>query len=104
DFPHPDDFFHPLLLGSSILQTNNGNFSLTDVPSLNAKIEALSRQPLGPVQERAYAALDRSYMKLAPWAPYGTRVLSTFVSKRVNLGKVVWNPTFSADIASFQFK
>lgn len=104
DFPHPDDFFHPLLLGSSILQTNNGNFAEADVPSLNTKIERLSRKPLGPVQERAYAALDRSYMKLAPWAPYGTRVLSTFVSKRVDLGKVIWNPTFGADIASFQFK
>lgn len=104
DFPHPDDFFRPMLLGSSILQTNNGNFAQIDVPSLNEKIEKLGRQPLGPAQERAYAALDRSYMKLAPWTPFGTRVLSTFVSKRVDLGKVIWNPTFGADIASFQFK
>lgn len=55
-------------------------------------------------QERRYAALDRSYMKLAPWAPYGTRTLSTFVSKRVDLGKVVFNPTLGADLASFQLK
>lgn len=104
DFPHPDDFFRPMLLGSSVLRTYNGNFAQIDVPSLNAKIEQLSRQPLGPAQERAYAALDRSYMKLAPWAPYGTRVLSTFVSKRVDLGKVIWNPTFGADMATFQLK
>lgn len=102
DFPHPDDFFRPLLLGSSILPTYNGNFAQIDVPSLDAKIERLSRKSLGPAQERAYADLDRSYMKLAPWAPYGTRVLSTFVSKRVELGKVVWNPSFGADIASFR--
>jgi hypothetical protein len=43
-------------------------------------------------------------MKLAPWVPYGTRTLSTFVSKRVDLSKVVWNPSFGADLASFQFK
>jgi hypothetical protein len=43
-------------------------------------------------------------MEQAPWAPYGTRTLSTFVSKRVDLGKVVWNPLFGADLASFQFK
>jgi hypothetical protein len=64
----------------------------------------LRRQPLGPAQERQYAALDRSYMKLAPWVPYGIRILSTFVSKRVDLDKVVWNPTFGADLTSFQFK
>jgi hypothetical protein len=37
-------------------------------------------------------------------APYGTRVLSTFVSKRVYLGKVVWSDTFGADLTSFRFR
>ncbi|MGN6257367.1 MAG: ABC transporter substrate-binding protein [Solirubrobacterales bacterium] len=104
DYPHPTDFFQPLLAGSSILRRNNGNFAQIDVPKLNAKIAKLGEKPLGPAQERQYAALDRSYMKLAPWVPYGTRTLSTFVSKRVDLSKVIWNPTLGADLTSFQFK
>jgi peptide/nickel transport system substrate-binding protein len=104
DYPHPDDFFRPMLLGSSILPFNNGNFSQIDVPSLNSKIEALNDEPLDPGRERGYAALDRSYMKLAPWVPYGNRTLSTLVSKAVDLGSVVWNPLIGADLASFRMK
>jgi peptide/nickel transport system substrate-binding protein len=104
DYPHPNDFFEPLLAGSSIAPTNNTNFSQTNIPSLNHKIEQLSTQQLGPVQERQYAALDRAYMEQAPWAPFGTRVLSTFVSSEIDLNKVIWNPTFSDDLTSFQFK
>jgi peptide/nickel transport system substrate-binding protein len=104
DYPHPNDWFQPLLAGSSIFHTYNGNFAQIDVPSLNSKIADLGRTPLDPAQEAKYAALDRSYMKLAPWVPYGTRNVSTFVSKRVDLGKVIWNPTFGADLTSFEFK
>lgn len=104
DYAHPNDWFQPLLAGSSILHTYNGNFAQIDIPSLNSKIVELSRTPLGPTQEAEYAALDRSYMEQAPWVPYGTRTLSTFVSKRVDLGEVVWNPLFGADLASFEFK
>jgi len=43
-------------------------------------------------------------MELAPWAPYGTRTVSTFVSSAIDLGSVVFNPTFGQDLASFQFK
>jgi peptide/nickel transport system substrate-binding protein len=104
DYAHPSDWFQPLLAGASILSRYNWNFSLIDAPSLNAKIAELGRQPLGPAQERQYAALDRSYMELAPWVPYGTRTLSTFVSKRVDLSKVVWNPLIGPSLTSFQFK
>ncbi|HEX5592121.1 MAG TPA: ABC transporter substrate-binding protein [Solirubrobacterales bacterium] len=104
DYPHPDDFFQPLLAGSSILRRNNSNFAQIDTPSLNSKIASLAGSPLTPAREGRYAALDRAYMKLAPWVPYGTRTLSTFVSERVDLGKVIYNPTFGADLTSFQFK
>ncbi|MGN6275568.1 MAG: ABC transporter substrate-binding protein [Solirubrobacterales bacterium] len=102
DYPHPNDFFQPLLAGSSILRFDNGNFAQLDVPSVNQKIKEL-REAL-PLSEAGYAALDKRVMELAPWAPYGTRVLSTFVSRRVDLSKMVWNPTFGADLASFQLK
>jgi peptide/nickel transport system substrate-binding protein len=103
DYPHPNDFFQPLLAGSSILRFDNGNFAQLDVPGIDQKIKELS-EALGRVPEDEYAALDKSVMELAPWAPYGSRTLSTFVSKRVDLGKVVWNPTFGADLTSFRFK
>jgi peptide/nickel transport system substrate-binding protein len=104
DYPHPNDFFQPLLAGESILQTNNSNFAQIDVPPLNGKIAQLGQEALGPEQEGEYAALDRAYMEQAPWAPYGNRTLSTFVSSAIDLEKVIWNPTFENDLTSFQFK
>ena len=64
----------------------------------------LGRQQLGPQQEEEYAALDREYMELAPWAPFGNRTVSVFVSSDVDFDKVIWNPTFSGDLTSFQFE
>ena len=104
DYPHPDDWFQPMLAGSSILRTYNENFAQTDIPSLNSEIARLREKPLGPAQEYRYAKLDRAYMKDAPWVPYGTRTLSNFVSKRVDLSKAIFNPIFGTDIASLQFK
>lgn len=104
DYAHPDDFFDPLLSGSSILRFNNGNFARADVPALSAKIAALARARMGATQEREYAALDRSYMKLAPWVPYGTGTWSTLVSSRVDLDKLVWNPLLGTDLASVEFR
>ena len=104
DYPHPNDFFQPLLSGESIAPTNNSNFSQTDIPELNEKITRLGEEPLGPKQEAEYAELDKEFMEHAPWAPYGTRTISTFVSSAIDLDKVIWNPTFEDDLTSFQFK
>ncbi len=104
DYPHPNDFFQPLLSGESILPTNNGNFAEIDDPALNAKIRKLGEEELGPKQEAEYAQLDREYMEQAPWAPYGTRTVTTFVSSAIDLDEVIFNPTFGHDLASFQFK
>ena len=104
DFPHPTDFFQPLLAGESILPTNNGNFSEIDVPDLNAKIRKLAEEELGPKQEAEYAELDREYMELAPWAPYGARNATTFVSSEIDLDKVVYNLTLGQDLTTFQRK
>lgn len=104
DYPHPNDFFQPLLAGESIVPTGNPNYSLIDVPSLNAKINRLSAEAFGPTQEAEYAELDREYMELAPWAPYGNLAVSTFVSSAINLDDVIFNPTFGQALTSFQFK
>jgi peptide/nickel transport system substrate-binding protein len=104
DYPNPNAFFEPLLSGASILPTNNTNLSRIDVPSLTAKIEKLASEPLGPQQEKEYAALDKAYMEVAPMAPYGAQTASLFVSSAVNFGDVIWNPIFSGDLTSFQLK
>jgi peptide/nickel transport system substrate-binding protein len=104
DYPHPNDFFQPLLAGESILPTNNANFAEIDEPKLNEQISKLGEVPLGPDEEEQYAALDKEYMEQAPWAPYGNRAVSTFVSSAIDLDKVIFNPTFGQDLTSFQFK
>jgi peptide/nickel transport system substrate-binding protein len=104
DYPHPNDFFQPLLAGESILPTNNANFAEIDVPKFNQKIAKLGEEQLGPKQEAEYAQLDEEYMEEAPWAPYGTRTLTTFVSSAINLENVVFNSTFGQYLSSFEFK
>lgn len=103
DYPHPNDFFQPLLAGESILQTNNGNFANFDEPAINEEIAKLGEEQLGSEQEASYTALDKKVMEQAPWAPYGTRTLSTFVSSNVNLESVIYNPTFAEYLTSFEF-
>lgn len=104
DYPHPNDFFQPMLDGESIAPTYNTNLSRMDDPKLNAKIAKLAEEPLGSQQEAEYAELDKEFMELAPMAPYGTNTVSTFVSKEIDLDKVIFNPTFGQDLTSFQFK
>jgi peptide/nickel transport system substrate-binding protein len=104
DYPHPNDFFQPLLSAESIQPTNNTNWSQIADPALSAKTRELAAEPLGPEQEAGYAELDREYMAQAPWAPYGTLTVATFVSSAINLDKVIFNPTFGQDLTSFQFK
>jgi peptide/nickel transport system substrate-binding protein len=102
DFPHPDDFLGNLL-ASKPTRSWNQNFSNLVAPNLNRKVAALAARP-GPIDEAAYAELDRDYMKLAPIVPFGTRTLAMAVSRAVDLEGFVWNPTFEADLATFRLK
>lgn len=104
DYPHPNDFFQPLLAGESITPTNTYNFSRFDDPAVNKRITELGEETLGPDQEAAYAELDEEIMEKAPWAPYGNRTVSTFVSDAIDLDSVIFNPTFGQYLSSFEFK
>ena len=104
DYPHPNTFFQPLLSEESIFPTNASNLSRIADPKLSAKINRLAEQPLDPQIESEYAALDEEFMQLAPWAPYGTGTIPTFVSSAIDLDQVVYNPTFNQDLTSFRFK
>jgi peptide/nickel transport system substrate-binding protein len=104
DYPHPNDFFQPLLSGESIAPTGTANLGHFDDPQLTAEINRLGEGPLTPQVESEYASLDRKFMEQAPWVPYGNSTLPTFVSSEVDLEKVIFNPTFAQDLTSFQFK
>lgn len=104
DYPHPNDFFQPMLSEESIFPTNTSNLARIAVPRLSKKIDELAEKPLDSEVEAEYAALDREFMEQAPWAPYGTSTFPTFVSSAIDLDKVIYNPTFNQDLTSFQFK
>jgi len=101
DYPHPNAYFQPQFAGESI---GSFNLSHTDVPKLNAKIARLGEEQLGQQQKDEYAALDREVMEVAPYAPYGTNTVSTFVSDGIDLDSVIFNPIFGQDLTSFEPK
>ncbi|HET9199001.1 MAG TPA: ABC transporter substrate-binding protein [Solirubrobacterales bacterium] len=104
DFPHPSDYFHPQLASESILPVGNTNWARFGDPDVDAKIDRLERQQLGPRQESEYAALDREVMEQAPWAPFGTLTLGTFVADSVNLDDLVISPMYAQDLTSFELE
>jgi peptide/nickel transport system substrate-binding protein len=101
DYPHPNDYFGPQLSGEAITPTANSNYSRFSDPSIDRQIAMLDRKPLTPATEAAYARLDREVMKQAPWAPFGSLALTTFVADRIDLKKVVVSPVYGQDLASF---
>ena len=104
DFPHPDDFFRPLLNGENILPTNNNNFSQVAIPANDAKMDELRTGQLTEEARKQYAELDKSYMEQAVWAPYGNEEFSTFVSDRIDFDKVYYHLLFTHDYSSFALK
>ena len=101
DYPHPNDFFAPLLAVKPT-PVYNENFSQLVAQGLNRKVRALARRPV--IDEAAYARLDRDYMERAPIVPFGTRALAASFSSKVDLEGFIWNPTFESDFTSFRFK
>ena len=104
DFPHPDDFFRPLLNGTNILPTNNSNFSQVNIPANDAKQDELVQQQLTDDVRKQYAELDKSYMEQAVWAPYGNEQFTTFLSDRLDFDKAYRHLLFSQDFSSFALK
>ncbi|HKZ14609.1 MAG TPA: ABC transporter substrate-binding protein [Solirubrobacterales bacterium] len=101
NYPDPDDFFRETL-GSRVMSYYNQNLSQFFVPSLRRMIDRLELRPRPTTPAARYAALDRTYMRLAPWVPIGSISVPLFVSKRIDLGKVVSNPSFGVDLASLR--
>jgi peptide/nickel transport system substrate-binding protein len=105
DFPHPDDFFRPLLHGDSILPTNGNNLSRVNIAQNNTKMDELLTKQLadGGVEEQ-YATLDRAYMEQAVWVPYGNEQFATFVSERMDFEKAYHHILFNQDWSALTLK
>jgi peptide/nickel transport system substrate-binding protein len=94
-----------LLSGDAIHPTNNNNYSQSNIPDLTAKTNELDTKQLSdPGVEDQYAALDKSYMEQAVWAPYGNEKFTTFTSDRINFDAVEFSLLFNLDYSSFQLK
>ena len=104
DFPHPDDFFRPLLNGENILPTNNNNYSQAKIPANDAKQAELVQKQLTDDVKKQYGELDKAYMEQAVWAPYGNEQFTTFLSDRLNFDKSYRHLLFSQDFTSFALK
>jgi peptide/nickel transport system substrate-binding protein len=104
DYPHPDDYFDPQLSSDNILPNGNTNWANFSDPAIDARITELGRQQLSPQVEREYGDLDEEVMKQAPWAPFGSLTLGTFVAEDVDLDELIISPIFGQDLTSFQFK
>jgi peptide/nickel transport system substrate-binding protein len=101
NYPDPDDFFQETV-GSSVGVYYNENLAQFFVPSLRQVIDRLETRPGSTMPEGRYAALDRTYMRLAPWVPIGNVSVPLFVSKRIDLSKVVSNPSSGIDLTSLR--
>jgi peptide/nickel transport system substrate-binding protein len=101
DYPHPNDYFQPQLTEAGIAPTAGTNWARFNDPAITRKIEKLDRLPLGPSEEAAYARLDREVMSQAPWAPFGSVTLTTFVSDKIDLDKLIVSPVYGQDLATF---
>lgn len=105
DFPHPDDFFRPLLNTDAILPTNGNNFSRASLPELDAKMDELrTKQLTAEGVEQGYAELDKAYMEQAVWAPYGNEQYTTFVSERIDFDKAYSHLLFNQDWSALTLK
>ena len=105
DYPHPDDFFRPLLHGDSILPTNSNNWSRVNIPANNAKQDELLTKLIGDGGvEQQYADLDKAYMEQAVWAPYGNEQYTTFTSERLDFEKADHHLLFAQDYSAFVLK
>jgi len=105
DYPHPLDWFDVLLNGDRITQTHNNNYANFDDASINAKIDALKKEPsLSSSVNDQWAALDNQIMEQAPWAPFMNRQFIDFFNSDIDLSCYVNHVLYQFDFATICHK
>jgi peptide/nickel transport system substrate-binding protein len=104
DFPNPATFSF-LIDGRAISETGNPNFGNIDDPEINRLIDRAGRSTNLDAVADDYAAIDRRLVEEAHIIPYGSRLLSVFVSDRVDFDNcTVWHPVYNLDFVKLCLK
>ena len=105
DYPHPLDWFDVLLNGERITPTHNNNYADFNDKAVNAKIDALKKQPvLTSSVNSQWAALDQAIMQQAPWAPFINRQFTDFFNSDMDLSCYVNHVLYQFDFATICHK
>ncbi len=105
DYPHPLDWFDVLLNGQRITQTHNNNYADLNDSAINAKIDALKKEPVLTSSVNAqWAGVDKAVMEQAAWAPYiNQQGIDTFNSD-IDLSCYVFHVNYQFDFATICHK
>jgi peptide/nickel transport system substrate-binding protein len=105
DYPHPLDWFDVLLNGQRITQTHNNNYANFNDSAINAKIDALKKEPvLTSSVNSQWAGVDKAVMEQAAWAPYiNQQGIDTFNSD-IDLSCYVFHVNYQFDFATICHK
>jgi peptide/nickel transport system substrate-binding protein len=105
DYPHPLDWIDVLMNGERITQTHNNNYANFDDKAINAKIDALKKEPtLTAAVNAKWAGLDKEIMQQAPWAPFLNRQFTDFFDSKVDLGCYENHVLYEFDYATICMK
>jgi peptide/nickel transport system substrate-binding protein len=105
DYPHPLDWFDVLLNGERITATHNNNYADFDDKAINAKIDALKKQPtLTEAVNAQWATVDKSVMEQAPWVPFLNRQFTDFFNSDMDLSCYINNVLYQFDFATICHK
>jgi peptide/nickel transport system substrate-binding protein len=101
DYPHPLDWFDVLLNGNRITQTHNNNYANFDDAAVNAKIEALKKEPsLTSSVNAQWAQVDKMVDEQAPWVPFMNRQFTDFFNSDMDLSCYVNHVLYQFDFAT----
>ncbi len=105
DYPHPLDWFDVLLNGERITQTHNNNYANFNDKAVNAKIDALKKEPsLTNSVNTQWAAVDKMTMEQAPWAPFMNRQFTDFFNADMDLSCYVNHVLYQFDFSQICHK
>ncbi len=104
DFPNPVDFYGVLLVGSSILPTNNENIGEVNDPYINKTVAQIAATH-DPNQIQTLAtAVDKYTAQKAYVGVFGYQTFPKFMSDRMDYGAALFNPIYGWDWTSFALK
>ena len=85
DFPHPADFFQPLLSGASLQSTPTSNQGFVNDPELNKKIDEYTKAKTVDEVASKWGDLDEYVVNEKAYiVPYGYEESTSFFSPRMN--------------------